>query len=436
VDEFTKDQLLPLLSKDQLSPIPFNIWVRRYPAWRQKQLTEARARLAEQSTIDDKDLIIKCFIKNETSVSMTDPRNISPRSDEILATVGPWISAIEKSLKQAPFLVKGMNLSQRDAMLRRVLPSYSVYVETDYSRFDMTLSEYWLQEVQNRMFSSLLQEQFHHESRLFLDFLSRSTKIVGRSRSGHSYRIRGTRCSGDAHTSIGNGLVNKFNTWLCLYTLPPGTWTSVHEGDDGIICVSDGFEDTVVTNLDLLNQCGFKVKMVVSRDITKISFCGRKFSDAGGFHTYADISRTLSKFNTTTSHGDLRMLLRAKALSYHYTDAFTPIIGPLCRAIIHITRDISVNSTALLAASRERYLTHDQVVTTFVPQNVNENLRVAVSLTSGISISQQLAMEKMFSQWADIGFIPEEFPRLSQESSIEEPDRSMDLGETTAWFFH
>lgn len=368
---------------------------------------------------------------------MTDPRNISPRQDGILAVVGPWVSAIEHAIGGAPFLVKGLNLRQRDAKLRKVLEGYSSYIETDYSRFDMTLSHDWLTLVQNRIFTRILfpSGSFTPERDLFDQFLSLATQISAISRSGHSYKIVGTRCSGDTTTSIGNGLINKFNTWLCLRTLPSGSWTSIHEGDDGIIAVDEAVLQHAVDNLDLLNQCGFSVKSVVTNDLQSVSFCGRKFSCGDKLRTYADVSRTLSKFNCTTSQGDPQALLVAKALSYHHTDAFTPVLGPLCRAIISIYGS-NVKLSHVLSAAKERYLTQDLLTFNYVEGlSVNESLRPSVHLTSGISICEQLRAEAMFAEWVNMGFVPSKFPKLQFESVIDADDRTIDFGNTYSMFF-
>lgn len=175
-----------------------------------------------------RDAVVKNFLKIETSTNLTDPRNISPRSDEFLCVIGPTIAAIEHRLCAAPFLVKGIDCHARDRKLssgHRPLSSFSHFVETDYSRFDLSISLEYLQDVETVFLTANADEQFRNC--YFLAF-----QTTGVNEIGLSYRVTGTRCSGDAHTSIANGLINHFNTWLVFQNLPPNSWVSFHEGDE------------------------------------------------------------------------------------------------------------------------------------------------------------------------------------------------------------
>lgn len=275
--------------------------------------------------MDARKAVVKNFLKIETSTNCTDPRNISPRSDEFLCIIGPFVSAIEHRLIDAPFLVKGLSISDRDVKLGcvgRGLQHYPYYIETDYSRFDMSISLEYLEDVENVLLTSCFDD----------DDYNKCFELAMRTRGicdiGLTYEVLGTRCSGDAHTSIGNGLINYFNTWLAFENLPTGSWTSVHEGDDGLIGLDSQVVDAAMYNLHLFPVLGFQLKVLRFRCFSQTTFCGRWLAaDSAGVVSMCDLPRTLSKFHTICSDGDERSLLLAKCLSYYHTDRATPILG-------------------------------------------------------------------------------------------------------------
>jgi hypothetical protein len=425
MEEFFKTEVVPDLGIDLVQPTEFEIWVRRYPLWRQANLRAARLRVETDNNVTATMALVKCFLKNETTSKMTDPRNISPRSDEFLSIIGPYMNALEHRLHNAAFLVKGLNLRQRDRKMR-VFQSFSAFIETDYSRFDMTISQQWIEQVEQVFFRQcfgLLATLPEHA--LIINCLLHCLRTKGVSSSGLWYTVEGTRCSGDAHTSIGNGIINKFNTWMCLRSLPTNSWTSVHEGDDGLIGIDEPLVEQAINNLALLGPCGFVVKSNVSNSLENVGFCGRRFSLGHKLRSYADVSRTMDKIGTTLSQGDLRGLLRAKALSYHHTDAYTPVVGAFCRAVLSIIPADSVKTRHVVAASLDRWSTRDVLVfNANTDIKTDQTMRASVALSSSISVPQQIAAEAMFAQWTSWGFIPAEYAKIIiGDSALEAPDR-------------
>lgn len=261
---------------------------------------------------------------------MVDPRNISPRSDEFLSTIGPYVAAIEAAAHSAPFLVKGMSPQRRAAKLDW-LREYSGYIEVDYTRFDQTIGEDIISTSEHHVLGVQFGRNEHPEYRRALE-LALSTRGV--SDLGVVYSRRGGRCSGDAHTSIDNGLLNAFLTWVCMRKCPRQCWRSIHEGDDGIIAIRNLAPKDVMGALSMLSLLGFDAKLKSTHDLTEVIFCGRRFVDTSrGLMDQADVIRTLRKYNASMKQGDPMVLLLAKSLSYNYTDGDTPLIGALSYAV-------------------------------------------------------------------------------------------------------
>ncbi|APG76280.1 hypothetical protein 2 [Hubei tombus-like virus 42] len=361
VEEFLKTPEMEWFPH-HLEPLPFDQWVKRYPKWRRKQLEIAKMKV-DKVGITSKDARVRNFIKRETTHKFTDPRNISPRTDEFLVTVGPYISAIEKHAHHAPFLVKGMGLKMRAKKMDKLL-GFGRYLEVDFTRFDKTISADIIRIVEKY----LLTKPYSRDHHAYHQCMKQLTTTSGVSYFGTRYKVKGTRCSGDAHTSLGNGLINRFIIWLCLRKLPQNAWDSMHEGDDGIIGVSLSYVNQAVYNLQFLACLGFESKLKVCKSIEEVVFCGRRHvRTAKESATICDVIRTMRKFNTTCSLGPPDLLLYAKALSYNYTDADTPIIGPVSYAVARCLAHCNIKYSrkqfkrALKTAVLERWVLNDNI---------------------------------------------------------------------------
>jgi len=284
------------------------------------------------------------------------------------------------------------------------LLDYHTFVETDYSRFDMTISLEWLELVQNYILKSC-----YPDNRLVHTALDLSLITKGVSATGWFYDVIGTRCSGDAHTSIGNGLLNMFNTYLVFGDV--NDVCAFHEGDDGVIALklNDAHH---ARQVNLLTSCGFVIKKFVTTDINTVSFCGRFLAQVGSkLVSYADPLRSMSKLHITTSTGPLPELLLAKMMSYAHTDQCTPIIGPLTTSIVKLLKPL-YSARVMRRILRDRYVLRDtKPIFNFDYKEVNERLRSAFSLRTGVSISNQIAAEEYYRK-AFSKFIPERIEQV------------------------
>lgn len=350
----------------------------------------------EFGTSTPSDARVQNFLKYETTISLTDPRNISPRLDRFLAIVGPYISAIDHAACKCEYLVKGLTPDDRALKLDH-LKEREVFIETDYSRFDMTISFDWLRLVEYNILTSPFPRTEHE---LFHQAMRHTWSTQGDNEFDLRYQVKGGRCSGDAHTSIGNGLLNRFNTWLVLQNLPADSWTSFHEGDDGVIGIDEAQSADAINLLTIIESYGFKIKTVVSNRIEDITFCGRwMFPSGQRLYEMCDVPRALSKFHISLRQGKLQTLLLAKAMSYYYTDRNTPIIGELCYGLIMYLKPLLTRS-ALKRATQlsllDRYCLRDSKWTTeFSPPEVPHDARIMLALRAGIDVPDQIALEKV-----------------------------------------
>lgn len=394
------------------SPLPFDEWVSRYPLSRQRELREARESVERDGLLGG-DARVGCFIKNETSTKATDPRNISPRTDRFLSVMGPYVAALDKAAHDAPYLVKGLDIPTRSAKMAKLM-EFEKYLEIDYTRFDSTISRTMIVNVEAFIFSVIFPKADHPLLHAALKF---AQTTIGVTPLGIIYFVEGTRCSGDAHTSIANGLLNFFMFWVLVSRLPPDAWLSYHEGDDGIAGIKSKYWKQVLFNCLILQCLGFEAKLAWFDQLQLTTFCGRSHVPIGGaLMSMCDLPRTLSKIHITTSNLKTRTAALAKAYSYWATDRHTPIVGTVCWALIKllggnpgvrksITRCRTIRPHEKGKILRGLDMHHDLV-------QVPSELRVATELKYGLSVAQQHAIENQALGWVRMGYIPHTFQPL------------------------
>lgn len=396
----------------------FEQWVSRYPETRREQLRLARATV-QQIPLNDLDALVKCFLKIETSTKNTDPRNISPRSDRFLSILGPYISSLEHEMARLPFLIKGLDRKARARKLR-ILNGYTHFAEIDYSRFDQSINH----EIINHVEHTFLTLPFDDDadSNLFRICLHFALVTKGISEVGIRYTKRGSRCSGDAHTSIANAIVNIFLTFMALSDVPPDKWTAFVEGDDGVVGLDDDTAKQMDERFSIIPTLGFGLKIEKRTGIQMVTFCGTFLTNDG---YYSDPFRSLAKFGTALGDGDVRALLLAKAYSYAYLNDDTPMIGAICRCVVRCLGHIKVSNRVMEREMKTMYnlvnmfegpVNYKLVRERFTTREPSAEKRAAFALRTGLSPRFQVEYEKW---WDRQQYIPSTLPRLPGEVTLD-----------------
>nr|WPR18162.1 MAG: RNA-dependent RNA polymerase [Chemarfal virus 41] len=319
-------------------PMDFDQWLLRYPL--RVRTVIKRDFESCRGMARAEDLRVKAFTKIELG-SYTDPRNISGRTMAYQASLGPYIAAVEQHLSKLPWLVKHLDLQQRNEKLTKLYAKHSpqFFIEGDFSRFDATISEILIKN-EHRVYHAC----FPNMDPLAAEFLAAQWRTKAYHGAGVRYTTVGRRCSGDPNTSIGNAIINRFCHWLAWRHL--SGWVSIHEGDDGFAMIQG---DPSLFSLALersARSLGLEVKCLVHSDIAAVGFCGRRLyiEDDNTIKCYCDFNRTFPKLGGSVCPdlvSDLRPAIRAelclsKALSYYHTDRDTPIIGALCGSLARL----------------------------------------------------------------------------------------------------
>nr|QUS52858.1 RNA-dependent RNA polymerase [Hypera postica associated sinaivirus] len=402
------------LKTGKLQPLNFATWSSRYPKERQKQLLTAYEKLNLSQAVDSNQAKVNNFIKVETSEKNGDPRNISPRSDCFLSLLGPYMSAFEHSHGDSPFLVKGLSLPRRLTRLNR-LRGYKYYYESDYSRFDMSISAEMIAQFEHTLLMLAYDLDTHS---LFHQAFMHTITTDGYHENGVTYHTDGGRCSGDAHTSIMNGLINHFMTWFITFDLEQDVAVSVHEGDDGVVASNIDLS----ARFDLFGLFGFICKVDEYLTLDDVSFCGRYLSECDQLEDYSDPYRTLAKCHTSCANGLPNNLIYAKALSILSANPSTPILAAWAQHILNVTpTSLSRQRKHLMRTLRNMFKAERsrncEVDLNAHLQPPSPQLRASFARRTGISIRSQIVYENYL---LSLPYVPAQYDLIKRDVSIDD----------------
>nr|UDY80902.1 MAG: RNA-dependent RNA polymerase [Lake Sinai virus 3] len=393
------------------TPLTLDSWVLRYPLTRQRELRLAYEKLHGSMLVQTPHTKVRNFIKVEPMAKCSDPRNISPRNDATLATLGPYFSAIEHRASSLPFLIKGCDIPARAVKMSSLL-GWPDYYEIDYSRFDLSISAEVISQYEHAWVSLVYPPSAHPG---FWQTLVSTLITSGVSEYGITYSLPGSRCSGDPHTSVGNGLLNAFLTWLITFDKDCAYFC---EGDDGIIGCSPPIGDEV----EIIPDLGFMLKMEHYNHIDECSFCGMYLLDARGtLKMYSDPLRTLSKIHVCCADGSPNNLIVAKALSVLNLNPSTPIITAFCRHILNVVRSRLLNPrnrNKLAAAVRRVAPWMVYMPFRYTPYYAEPcpATRAAFAVRTGISPALQIEYENYLLA---LTFVPSRYVLLKRDIELD-----------------
>nr|UDY81058.1 MAG: RNA-dependent RNA polymerase [Lake Sinai virus 8] len=393
------------------TPLTLDSWVSRYPMARQRELRLAFERLRGSMHVQTGQTKVRNFIKVEPMAKCSDPRNISPRNDSTLVTLGPYFSAVEHRAVCLPFLIKGCDIQSRAERMRDLL-GWPHYYEIDYSRFDLSISVELLSQFEHSWIALVYPPDSHP---LFWQTLVATLNTSGFSEYGVTYSLPGSRCSGDPHTSIGNGLLNAFLTWLITHDKDSVYYC---EGDDGIIAS----RQPILDEIEIIPDLGFMLKIDHYDHVNDCSFCGMYlYEDHACLGMYSDPMRTLSKIHACCADGKPSNLIVAKALSLLNLNPATPIITAFCQHILRVVPSVLLNprNRNRLIATMKRvapWTHHLRVRCDVLCSEPSPTIRAAFALRTGISPALQVQYEAYL---ASLPYVPAKYVYLKRDLELD-----------------
>lgn len=276
---------------------------------------------------------VKAFMKNEAYPETKDPRNISNVSVGYQVTLSRYTIAVKEAfLKTQSWYGPGRALEDISDQLFLYCANYDKVVETDFSRFDGTISKALRCEVEFALYKKVLSPEawktFH---RLAMSEIN-APATAGRRK----YDPQGSRLSGSPLTTDGNTIIGAFVDFCGnrLAGLEPAAafgQIGLHFGDDGVSCVNQSEKAA--------KDLGLKLKCVVRCTKGIVGYLGRLFIRAGSSKSsLQDPARVWYKLTTTLDNNGFPEL-RAKWAAFLRSDPHTPYLSAFCKKALELTAE-------------------------------------------------------------------------------------------------
>jgi hypothetical protein len=281
-----------------------------------------------------KAMVIVSMQKKEAYATANDPRNISTTSQAFTEAFSRYMYAVKDYCKQYKWYCPGMTPAQTaDAITdfcAKVSERGSTVVETDYSRFDGSMSSF-LRDVEQRIYTAL----FHPSALKELgELLLNDANNVAFTNHGIRYHTGDGRLSGSPSTTVGNTIVNAFVAYCSYREMNYSVKESFARvgpkyGDDGL-------DDGAGKFVEVASDLGILLKLLPKVE-KSVSFCGRIFVDpllSKG--SICDPIRALRRIPVITSGKPIHQGLTERVAGYLATDAATPLVGDYLTALVRV----------------------------------------------------------------------------------------------------
>jgi hypothetical protein len=274
-----------------------------------------------------------CFVKAEAYGGENDPRNITTTQTSHMQEMSTYTYAFKKHvLKQLLWYSPGMSPRAIADRVQDLARQSEVLVETDFSRFDGTISPYL-----SGIVSSIYERSFDPKHRDHIGKLWRSEVVAGcRTKHGVQFRACGGRMSGSPQTTDGNTIINGLFVYLTFRRSGydhAEAWKrlGLYCGDDGLSCCNpDDLQWTA-------SQLGLKIDVIVRPRGGPVGYLGRIFIDPWTTGvSVQDPARTMAKIHITTADSSIPTAVAAtwRARGYLAMDPHAPVVSNYCRYII------------------------------------------------------------------------------------------------------
>lgn len=371
--------------------------------------------LAHQATLAECSAFVKlenCMDLDESGNPVTRPRLIMVQSIPMLMEVCQILALIDR-WNLGPFGQFQIKDMTHEEMVRKIIDMTDrEHCVTDYSSFEASVT-LQMRQLENHVIMSLCDRARFTNTRIAFDKYvncPRQLKSQGIVMNIH------TRCSGDPHTSTGNGIMNVVLGAYC-YKKKYGHWPHfsdnfmLAEGDDGIVPAE-------IPNIETLAKLGFSF----STSITGVSpgdcdFLRKRYK---GNKVYINVGRAFSVFwvksKANLAPNKNKYILRVMACSLWHQSPGHPILWAIVRRIGVETNGVMPFHNWWMHIDMYRW-------TDFDPDNfpnavVDESMRPEIAQGAlgfpGIPIDVQIEIESRILNRIDmdIGDLLNDYPEI------------------------
>ena len=304
---------------------------------------------------------VKSFQKNESYGKTSDPRNISTVTTAQTRELSCFAYAASDQLKgmfgpgsnQGKWMLPGSKPEKIASAVHSFVRTHKGdVIETDYSRFDGTISEWLRVNVEFAVLRAMFAKVHLPElDRLLQGEINQSASTS----HGVQYNTGGSRLSGSPLTTLGNTLINAFIAYCGLRMSgkePKAAMRFIGPkyGDDGIDYNCRHIKEAA-------DLCGLRMKIIKHDTVGMVGFLGRIFPDALNHNgSYFDVPRALKKIPVVANgSAGPELGLARKLAGFLASDPTTPVLSNYCRALQRI-HGFDPGHQFTVTRSEERFL--------------------------------------------------------------------------------
>lgn len=413
VRNWIESNLLPL---DADTDVTLETWLAKkktYTESRKQQLREACARYEADPT-NAKWEKVNAFIKDENYESYKYARGIYSRSDEFKSFCGPTVSAIEEVVYKLPQFIKHVPVSDRPRWLYEKLSKQgTLFFATDFTSFEAIFTREMMECVEFQLYRYMTRNLPGGVA-----WADKLCRVLGGTHditfSTLGLKMCDRRLSGEMVTSLGNTFTNLM---LLLFAAKEGGCEPMDdsvgvEGDDSTFAPNPPER---FPNADWFRKLGCIIKLEKYERLSDVSFCGLLFAE-GVQHTLTNPLVEIAQLGWATdryinsSEKKLLSLLRCKALSLVHQYPGAPVIRALGEYALRVTRSVRYGDLwravhgSMNQWEIEQFVQFDYADESNVPKvEVHAFSRVLIEETFGLSVAEQLALERYFANKQTLG---------------------------------
>lgn len=385
-------------------------FVQKYTGRRRTRYQNAADSLRKRPLNISNDSRVSAFVKSErmnpSAKTNPDPRMIQARNARFNISIGVYLRPIEhailrlKDMFKLPLIGKGLNQKNRAKILQQKMSHFKkpLVISIDSSRFDQHV-DYEVLKIENKTYLHC------NSSEEFANMLEAQLVSKGRTQHGIKYRSYGKRMSGDMQTGVGNchdmAMMGDAAMAICGVV----RYSLFVDGDDTLIICDQSDEGKLEGLKDAFLSFGQEIKLENrATRLQDVLWCQCKPCFLNGeWQFVADWTKILSCSATGTKYWSDKTARYDMGFSvgqcYLALYAGTPIIQSFCNRLCakgKINRDI-MEADIMFKVRAERLTGSLGNIKTLPVTTAN---RIAFQDTFGVSVAEQLAIEKRLQDWS------------------------------------
>jgi len=330
---------------------------------------------------------VSAFQKREPNAKIAWSRNISSVTTDHTILLSQYTYAFkEQVMKMTHFYLPGLTPKQIAAVLVDFVRYLERCSESDFSKFDGTISEWLRINVEFACYLRWVAPEYKGE---LLKLFMEEVNSKARTATGVKYTPKWSRLSGGPSTTDGNTLINGFTDYCAgreegLSPREAFITMGLACGDDGVTARSRSALEAVAGAL------GLSIKVIEHRRGEPVGLLGRVFIDPWTTDcSIQDPARTIGKAHLTMTKSTVDWKIAAcnRARGYLITDGLTPLISNYYRAVLRILGEVVVSDEDAQVLSKDIPYYSSYGPENGWPQTQCDLLWVCVADALGVSVS-------------------------------------------------